>query len=141
MCRFLCSDTECICTTVCKKNELSPNYCSFHWIDWWLKTNKPNTKCRRKSLVVVSIPKEARLSSSLFKLKWQQKTLADLVLSILFLVTGRSNEKNISRKNKKSVKFINNGSTVDNFSFVVRKKKFKAVEPLFMNKTLVEAIC
>ena len=50
-----------------------------------------NTKCQLKFFVVVSIR-----SSSLIKLKWQPKNFGwHLVFSIWFLVTNRSNEKNI----------------------------------------------
>ena len=138
-----------ICTTtVCKKPYIcTSNYCSFHWIGRWLKTKYyANTKYQPKFLVAVSIQKEDWLSSSLFKLKQQQKL--SLTIGVWYLVYShqRSNEKNISIKDEKSVVFINNGSTVDNFYFCeetyfcTAKKNLLAVVLIFIIISLVEAI-
>ena len=68
-----------------KLRELNKNLINTQYPQYWNLKYAPESKS-----------KEARLSSSLFKLWWQHKTLAEFnVYQFWFLVTGRTNEKSI----------------------------------------------
>ena len=68
-----------------------------------------NTNFLPKFLVFISIQKKKKkgLSYSLFELKQQQKNGWHLVFSIWFLVTDRSNEKNIEHEQTHLHQFMN----------------------------------
>ena len=61
----------------------------------WIKKQRLNTKCQPILLVLFQFKKK-RGQSGLFS-SWNEKCCWHLMFSIWFLVTGRSNEKNIGK--------------------------------------------
>ena len=83
------------------------NFCSFHWIGWWLKTKYWTPNVSQILLRLFQFEKKSGQACTLFKLKQQQKTSEYILILVPRLKVSKSQNKFMKSsflpKNKRNI--------------------------------------